>query len=355
MENLNLNNELQQKYVEMHDLVVKAKYYFLKVLQSSTVSDHKKNELRDKLIELSEEIKNHQNKIKYSKINEYNFEEYKKMENKYLRKTKKKLVDIIKKCKRTNPTRIKYNRNNIKENEMDEDLENSKIYGTRALERDKIININKFNENIIKNEIQKRSTVENTNKKNRIDDELLKIKTENFVKKMRDREAVNPEIYYKAVKAIENRFLENNKMNIESFEKLELKEKLNNNELYIFFDNYYNIIIKYRNDNFYIEVAIILIGSVIEHEIVFTNGIYSKTCVGEEEITAKIPINNDKKCTVSSFNERLNEYLEELEIRLIYDKAVAAIRDKINSEKNKEKIEMERTKTEVNKKLNEML
>jgi GMP synthase PP-ATPase subunit len=72
MDNIDLTRELQNEYVEMHELVVKAKYYFLKVLQSATVADDKKNKLRDKLIEIAEEIKTRHNRIRYAKINNYN-------------------------------------------------------------------------------------------------------------------------------------------------------------------------------------------------------------------------------------------------------------------------------------------
>ena len=355
MESLNFRKEMQSMYSEMHEIVVKAKFYFLKVLQSATISDNKKNELRDSLIEISEEIKNHHNKTKYSNINNYNFEEYKKLEKKYLRNTKRKLKNIIKSCQKANPTRIKYNRDNIKESELDEDLGNSKIYGTRALERDKIININQFDENIIQNEVKKRKNLNKENKRNKIDEELIKIKTENFVKNFKDSVAVNPDIYYKAVKVIENKVLDNTKTNIKRIEQMEPKEQLNNNELYVYFDNYYNLVIRYRINNFYIKLELLLIDSIIENEIKFSNSIKSMTCIGEDEIIAELPINNNKRSTVNTFNVDLNSYLEDLEIRMIYDDSISKIREKINMEKNKEKIEMEKAKTEINKKLNEML
>jgi hypothetical protein len=81
----------------------------------------------------------------------------------------------------------------------------------------------------------------------------------------------------------------------------------------------------------------------------------STTCIEENEIDAEIPISNRQKCTLNTFNERMNRLLDNLEIRKIYDYSIRLVKEKMNYENNKEIRDREKAKSEIELKLNEML
>ena len=138
------SQDIQRKYLSMHDLVVKAKFYFLKAIQSTSLKDDEKNLFRDQISEISTEMNRHFTTLRYANITKYNKDEYEHKEYVFIKETRKYLELLIKGCNKKVPVKVKYNILDFDEKQIDEDILTSKIYGTNALEIAKIQGLNSF-------------------------------------------------------------------------------------------------------------------------------------------------------------------------------------------------------------------
>jgi hypothetical protein len=92
------SQDIQKKYLIMHNLVVKTKFYFLKAIQSISLSDDDKNNLREQIIEISTNVNRHFTTIRYAKITPYNKDEYELNEITFIRETQHYLELLIRGC-----------------------------------------------------------------------------------------------------------------------------------------------------------------------------------------------------------------------------------------------------------------
>ena len=236
MEDRRFSYDIQNSYIQMHELVVKAKYYFLKVVQFNSIDDNKKNDLRDIFIDLSKDVGDHFRRIKYAKINNYNINEYEKLEVKFVNTTKARIEKFIKTCRRTAPVGFDYNRSNINEKKIDEDILDSKIYGTRALDIDKLKSIDGFYDYLRKLPVEPENNRKHEKKKSvaAVESDLIELKIENFKQKLNNAE--EPEIFYKAKLKIEKSLIEGKRTTIYNIDEYAKTANLNEDEIYLVYD-----------------------------------------------------------------------------------------------------------------------
>lgn len=356
MEKMNFSPEILNQYARMHELVVKAKYYFLKTVQFATLDDNIKHDLRNRLIELSNEIGNHYRAIKYAKITSYNLAEYEKVESDYIRSMRKKIEQFLKLCKRHAPVSMDFDRNTADEHTLDEDILGSTIYGTRALELDKLRNLNGFYDYLIQNAVEEKEKKIDRTALQAVDSDLMQLKISNFIEVLGPERAVNPDIYYKVKIKMERLLSDSTKLHIVRTGDSPEPESLNADELYLLYDNSYNIRLLYRTGNMELELNAQIIDSIVDNHIIFTGGIKAVTRAGVDEVTSEVYLSDKhRSCPIEKFSDVFNRILEELELRNIYDQAAELIRMNNEYEKNRELKLREKIREDVSRKLDALL
>ncbi len=356
MEKLKFSSEILGQYARMHELVVKAKYYFLKTVQFATLDDNSKDELRTRLIGISNEIGNHYRKIKYSKITSYNLDEYEKVEAAYLRKIRKEIELFLKLCRKHAPVSMDYSRNMVEEHRIDEDILDSTIYGTRALELDKLRNLNGFYDYLIQNAVEEKEKKIGKQVLQSVDADLMELKISNFIEMLGSERAVNPDIYYKVKTKMERLFSDGTKINIIRKEDSSEPDMLNADELYLIYDNSYNIHLMYSTVNMVLELNARIIDSIVDNRIIFTRGIEVLTRAGADEAGAGLFLSEkERSCPIEKFSDVFNRILDEFELRTIYDQAAELIRLNIEFEKNRELKVQQQSRENVSRKLDALL
>ena len=356
MEDRRFSYDIQNSYIQMHELVVKAKYYFLKVVQFNSIDDNKKNDLRDIFIDLSKDVGDHFQRIKYAKINNYNINEYEKLEVKFVNTTKARIEKFIKTCRRTAPVGIDYNRSNINEKKIDEDILDSKIYGTRALDIDKLKSIDGFYDYLRKLPVEPENNRKHEKKKSvaAVESDLIELKIENFKQKLNNAE--EPEIFYKAKLKIEKSLIEGKRTTIYNIDEYAKTANLNEDEIYLVYDQSYNIEVLYKNGTTLIVLNLKLIDEIIERDLLFHESIGSEVTVGEETVRSVIYLPEKyQRCSIEEYNKVFQELLDYLEIRDIFERGADLIRNEIEKENRLELEMMEKAKAKVNAKLDELL
>ncbi len=335
MQKMIFNQKIQKKYMTMHDLVVKAKFYFLKSIQSTSLTDDQKNLFRDQISEISGEMNRHFTELRYAKITQYNIDEYEYNEQLFMKETRKYLELLIKGCVKQVPVKIKYDNLIFDEKQIDEDILASTIYGTRALGTDKIQGLNSFREYMMINVLTDKKNIKEEIQFNNVDQELLDLKISSFSERMVSRNALNPEIYFKVCIKIESLLTSGKKINIKNYSEEIEPDQLNKDELYIYYDNSYNLYFFYKIKNILIKLNVEIVRNINQENIFFNKKIICETQVSTNTVTAEIPLKHGlDKSTIESFTDIFNEILEDLELRKIYNYAISLVKKHISNEQN---------------------
>jgi hypothetical protein len=181
---------------------------------------------------------------------------------------------------------------------------------------------------------------------NDIDQELFKLKVASFSERMNSRNAINPDIYYKACTKIRSLLAEEKKLNIKKYCEKINQNKINNDELYILYDNSYNLFFLYKIDNIYIRINVELVKNLTQEFIFFNKKITCETQVSINTVISEIPVKPGlEKCTIETFTTIFNEILEDLELNKIYDRSIYLVKKYISDEQNAAvNLQMETTK-----------
>jgi len=358
MANLKFNENILKDYAEINEMIIKSKFYFLQVIQFSTIEESTKDNLRNALLDISKSISLHFNTIKYAKITKYNIFEYEKNEKNYLKDLTKEINYFIKKCNRISP--VKLNRKiDISIKLIDQDIFTSHIYGTRALEIDIIKNLNLFNDYLVNQLTYKTETPIHNDPKSSskvdIDKDLFELKMKTFIEKINYRNPKNPEVFYKIKSIIENT-LNKKKVNIYPFELINEQDNYNNDELYIFFDNSYNFKYIYRIDSKELFLDLSIIKQIDTNNITFSDSIFAKGNLGINEAIAIIPFNKELlKTPFNTFNNSLNNLLNDLDLASLYFDTFNFVKKHQDDILNKESKQQQKIIDDVSKSLDDLL
>lgn len=358
MQKIIFNQEIQDSFMAMHELIVKGKYYFLKAIQYKAFSDNQKNELRDRIIELSDSINRHFDEIKYAKVSQYNIEEYEKNERIFMKEKRKEIEALIKACTKRAPVKTKYGSTVVNEKEIDADILFSKIYGTRALEIGQLQNLSRFKEYLLSIESKENGdeSIEDKAKTRaiKIDKDLLELKLANFCERIASRNPKNPEIFYKVKTKFENLFSEDVALNIHH--ERDKVAKLNNNELYLIYDDLLNISILYEIENVFLKLDINPIASIQNDIINFGTIISCESQVSTGNVKAEIPFyKNNDVVGVEKLDDAVGRILEDLELSNLYKNAISRVKKKVEDESNSKFNRQKEMVDEVSRKLDEIL
>jgi hypothetical protein len=360
MEQVKFNDQIQKTYLSMHDLIVQSKLSFLRIIQFNTVDDNIKDNLRNELLIIAKHLGAHFDTIRYAKINEYNIAEYEKVENRFLKETKREIIRFIRDCKRMAPVKLKKDIISS-EDKIDQEIMTSKIYGTRALEIDTLKKLQGFYEYIIGvsiSEEQSKPTDQVHQDKNGaetrsdIDRDLLDLKAKTFCEKLTGRHAVNPEIFYKIKTKIESVIIHDNRLNVLKQDNESTIDTFNENELYIVYDDLYNFNYLYKTGNIQMSLEINLIKSTTKEHMVFNDSIVAETEVSVNKAKARIPFKPGiEKTTIESFNTDVAAIIEDLELSKIYYRTLEIVKKRKDQIETAEKAQQD----EMNKKISDSL
>jgi hypothetical protein len=256
------SNKIVRTLLDTQRSITEIKYLYLKIVESHSVKELSKAELKGLIIELATSLNGFFNDLRFKKINKFNIDDVETSIEKFIQETGKRIRKVRKHGFKLASARIHLDRIPAGESEIDRALVSSRVFEEQALEKDKLDYLNAIKSFLVEAtggaEKAKRKTKSGATT---TEQELLSLKIRNFIETFAGYKANNLDILYKVRSKVERALQSQTKTNV-SVGSQSAPAVLNHNELYLQSHDNRNYSISFRDPNIAFLLEILLVQEI---------------------------------------------------------------------------------------------
>jgi len=251
------SNKIIRELLDTHRSIAEIKYLYLKIVESHSVKELAKTELKGLIIELASSLNRFFNDLRYKKVNKFNIDDVEKSIENFIKDAGKQVRKVRKNGLKLASSRIHLDRIPAGETEIDSALLSSRVFEEQALEKDKLDYLNTIKSFLVE-ATGGAEKVKAKNKAALAAQALIRMKVRNFVETLAGYNANNLDILYKVRCKVDNVLRSGMKINVLAASR-SAPAVLNHNELYI--ENHgndnYSISFRDRSVAFLLEIMLV--------------------------------------------------------------------------------------------------
>jgi hypothetical protein len=233
-----------RRLLDTHRRITEIKYLYLKIVQSHSVKEPAKAELKGLIIDLAASLNRFFNDLRFKSINKFNIDEVEKSIESFINTAGKQFRKVRKSGLKLASARVHMDRIPAGEGEIDAALLTSRVFEGQALEKDKLDQLNAIKSYLV--EATGGAEKVKAKKAAPTDRELLGLKIRNFEETLAGCEASNLDILYKVRLKVDSALQKRIKINVLAGARSE-PGVLNHNELYVHDHGNGNFSISFRD------------------------------------------------------------------------------------------------------------
>ncbi len=251
------SNKTIRSLLDTHRSLTEIKYLYLKIVESHSVKDLAKAELKGLILELASGLNSFFNDLRFKKINKFNIDDVEKSIETFIKDTEKRIRKVRRSGLKLASAKIRMDRIPAGEEEIDSALQTSRVFEEQALEKDKLDHLNAIKSYLV----EATGGAEKAKAKRRpapTDQALLELKIRNFCETFSGYDSVNLDILYKVRTKVQNTLKSTIRINV-SAGTHGIPAVLNHNELYLHDHGNGNYSISFRDANIAVLLEILLV------------------------------------------------------------------------------------------------
>jgi hypothetical protein len=336
-----------------HERLVELKYVYLTIVQIDSVRPSEKQELKDDVDRLSDDINKHFIGLFSKEINDFNIADFERREQEYLKNIKRGVDSILKKATRISPVKIDYKKQPLSESDIDAKILESSIYDAPALEKNRLDGLGRFQRYLLEHVYTEETRSQSKPQINAVEKELLAMKIQVFMDRLKNSESLNLDILYKMKSKFESLLSGGIKIKVSGPEILDRDTDLIPEQVYITFDELYNVRLQYQTDTTILNLVIELAKDISTTGIRYGGRIYGTTTVAGNiaEVLLVDPNPDPSPQGLEKYRRKYQEFLDFAELRSLYTFCLASI----DSMKQKEEQNQMRMKSEMRNRVSSAL
>ncbi|MBN1837232.1 MAG: hypothetical protein JW820_15350 [Spirochaetales bacterium] len=241
------NGKTIRTLLDTHRSIVQIKYLYLKVVQSRSVNEHDKAELKGSIVELASGVNRFFSDLRFAKINRFNFDETEARIGEFITEIEEQLKGLRRLGSKLLGNRVSSEDLQAGESEIDQALLSSRVFEAQALEKDKLDYLNAIRSFLV--EVTGGGASARAGTRDRragVDRELLNLKIRNFIDGLAGHNANNLDILYKVRTKLERLLDSSAKTNVLAGSG-NVPGVLNHGELYVQDHGNGNYTVSYRD------------------------------------------------------------------------------------------------------------
>lgn len=347
------SEDILNAYMITHERLVELKFAYLTIVQIDSIRPSEKQELKDDVDRLSDDINKHFIGLLAKDINDYNIADFERREQEYLKNIKRGVDSILKKATRLSPVKIDYKKQTLAESDIDAKILQSSVYDVPALEKNRLDGLGRFQRYLLEHVYTEETQNKSKPKIDAVEKELLVMKIQVFQDRMIKTESLNLDILFKMKAKFESLLSDGTKVKVFGPETLDRDRDLMAEQVYIAYDELYNVRMQYKTDTVLLNLGIELAKEINTTGIRYGGRIYGTTTVAGNtaEVLLVDPNPESAPLKLDTYRRKYQEFLEFTEFRSLYTFCLASI----DSKKQEEEQNQIRVKSEMRNRVSSAL
>lgn len=315
-------------YMEMHQRVIELKLVYLTLVQLDSVSDVKKQSVKDSVEELSGTINTHFVGLLSKDINSFNIADFERQEKIFLGTIRKEIGTIKKNILSISPVKIKPDPGNIDEQRLDAMLGTVTVYDAPGLTKAHIDGLGRFGRYLLDYVYTDETPATKQAKTvTPVEKELLSMKIAVYQEAFQSANAANLDILYKMLKKYESLFASEAPVRVYGPVTLETDVDTPGNTIVIVYDDLYNVRLLYQTTTVLLEICIELADAVSSEGIRYKGQISGATTASGTSVAVFLadPAAAGISMNVDAYRKTYQQFLDKAELRTIYGACLGRI------------------------------
>lgn len=227
------SNHIVRALLDLHQKIAEIKYLYLKIVESHSIRQISKVELKGMIVELASSLNEFCNDLRFKKISKFNIDDVEKSVEKFIKQIGKRIGKVRKTGLKLTSASVRLDRIPAGEAEIDGALLSNRVFEEQALEKDKLDYLNAIKSFLVEATGGSRDREEKTAARaSRTDKALLELKIRNYTEILSSYSSSNLDILYKVKTKVEKALRDKLRTNVSSGTRAE-PSVLNHNELYL--------------------------------------------------------------------------------------------------------------------------